>query len=910
MYYYFMDEVSLTKLNYPSNTSTNILHMSNLEAIQLALSEDQTDDIIIEHVIGDMFQNFPEAQGLFLYKRVNQQVELATASVKSPLDCFLDLAKGEELFSFDSFEICARYEYLNLVEICEQSVFTKLKTALIQTQVKECLLLPIKLHKDVNAILLVVLSTTKSTTDVQWTQTHIKAAQTLLYSLFLILQKRERSELQAQLQQCLLDFKTIDETLSQFADLLLAYEESIFQIQVFSLDKDYVKDFHVYGQMTEFEEHIKENILSQGNVHIGFNKTFEQAVKTKSSIYTADVSLDPNWSTQATSQTRSIIYFPLLAYDKQVVGVFCAISNKVDGFSKTDIQLLEHTVLKVNLVFQSHFRILDLEENVSQLSQIAEISQTLQSTTSIKEAQFESLKVIVQETSANYCYIANFDKDKNCFDIQARANTVDISLAPMQRLVLNSVVLQKYLTSSSSVPLHFDSESPEFLESCKSMFGIEEDVQELLMCPLVIQDSVVSELAIILTGESFSQNNIALVQTIISSYGNCVSRIESANTAKSEAASYKELASFGAKIEELQNFDELIDYGIQQFMSIFGITDANYYTPINDTEVITNTKSWGTEIFDTERFSIDQSPIMAYALESREPVYITDYPNHPQSTRPIVEKGLKSVIFLPVEYADKVVGCIALHGMKEKIYLSDSNFDLARQFLNRLRNALERHDYVRQLEQSREDTLRSLGIVLEHRDLETQGHTDRVVTLSRNFAKQISLSDEKSQELVFGAYLHDIGKLAIPDRILLKPGKLSDEEFNEIKTHAVRGFDMANKIPLLSEASSLLVRHHHEQWLGAGYPDKLQGNEIPFLARMFTLVDVYDALRSHRPYKKAWTKEECFVELREKSGIMFDPDLVEEFIIIAEDYDDAYQDYNLYQENADLFNMKQELMFD
>ena len=309
-----------------------------------------------------------------------------------------------------------------------------------------------------------------------------------------------------------------------------------------------------------------------------------------------------------------------------------------------------------------------------------------------------------------------------------------------------------------------------------------------------------------------------------------------------------------------------------------------------------------------EVIPVSDSPILHSVIAEKQTLYIPDYPSHQQSLSFLIEKGLRSLVFLPVEYANKVVGCMALHGIDDKLDLSESDLDLVRQFLSRLRNALERSDYISQLEKSREDTLRSLGIVLEHRDFETQGHTDRVVTLSRNFAKQINLSNEARQELVFGAYLHDIGKLAIPDRILLKPGKLTNEEFDEIKTHSVRGFEMANKIPLLSEASSLLVRHHHEKWEGTGYPDKLQGEEIPFLARMFTLVDVYDALRSHRPYKKAWTKEECFVELREKSEIMFDPQLVEDFIIVADDFDEAYKEHNTYKETEALFKQKQNLM--
>ena len=354
----------------------------------------------------------------------------------------------------------------------------------------------------------------------------------------------------------------------------------------------------------------------------------------------------------------------------------------------------------------------------------------------------------------------------------------------------------------------------------------------------------------------------------------------------------KKLARFGATIEELQNFDELIEFGTRQLMSIFNIGDAYYYEFKDNYNTAVSIKSWGAEIFQSQEFDVPKETTLGMAISTKEIVYVKDYCRHEYHKPEVATQGLKSVLFLPIKYGNTLVGCMALHGMYDIVDLRESDLDLARQFLSRLRNALERRDYVGQLEHSREETLRSLGIVLEHRDLETQGHTNRVIDLARNFAMQLQLSDKESKELLYGACLHDIGKLAIPDRILLKPGKLTTEEFEEIKLHTVHGFDMASKIPLLPEASSLLVKHHHEQWQGSGYPHNLEGDGIPVLARMFSLIDVYDALRSKRPYKEPWTKEASFTELRDQKGIMFDPALVEEFIVVADGYDKTYEDFN------------------
>lgn len=907
-----------SKLN---SINTLHLHIEGLQQFHQALNEDQSDVLMIENVVQGLGPHFPDANALLLYRKINGEIKLSTSCIQNQQDELSFLIDGlhvdnlsSPLLSVESFEVCAKHSCLSIKDDYEDSyendayengAFDKLRDFLVKAKLKECLLIPVCLHNDANAVLVVLKKTQHDIAE-----EIVESAKVLLTNFFLMIQKRCRARLQAQLQTQLLEFQTIDKTFSEFAGLLLASEEAIFQIQILSLHEDYVYDFRVYGQMNEFEDTIKENVLSKGNVHISFNGTLERAVKTRSSIYTPDVTLDPEWSNESASKTRSIIYFPLLSYDKNVVGVFCATSSRVHGFSAADKCFLEQTMGVVNLAFQSHHRILDLQENVVQMGHLAEVSQTLQKTNSVEEAQFESLQVIMQETPASSCFFLEFNKEESYFRVKARANTITIDVSPGQNLYPDAKLLEAHLQTNSSAPLHLKSESPraELLKSVKSVFGIDKAIEELILCPLVVKDSIITELAVIFTEDQFTASDISLAQTLISSYGNCISRIESNQLAKTEMIAYKNLAGFSAKIEEIQNFDELIDYGIKQLMSIFGITDANYYICIDDNETVVNAKSWGTELFSKDLVTISESPILHSVISQKQLLYVQDYPNHNQSLPLLIDKGLRSLVFLPVEYANTIVGCIALHGIDDRLKLNESDLDLIRQFLSRLRNALERTDYIRQLERSREDTLRSLGIVLEQRDLETRGHTDRVVELSRSFAKQLKLSDEQIKELVLGAYLHDIGKLAIPDRILLKPGKLSNEEFDEIKTHAMRGYNMAEKMPLLPRASSLLVRHHHEQWQGSGYPDKLKGEEIPFLARMFTLVDVYDALRSHRPYKKAWTQEESFEELRDKKGILFDPDLIEDFVVVAQAYDDVYKMHNVEQENIELHNQKQQLM--
>jgi putative nucleotidyltransferase with HDIG domain len=184
----------------------------------------------------------------------------------------------------------------------------------------------------------------------------------------------------------------------------------------------------------------------------------------------------------------------------------------------------------------------------------------------------------------------------------------------------------------------------------------------------------------------------------------------------------------------------------------------------------------------------------------------------------------------------------------------------------------------RDLEAAALDGLRRLALAAEYRDDNTHEHTQRVGELAARLARALGHDDRTVQLVRQGAPLHDLGKIAIPDTVLLKPGRLTREEFEVVKTHAVLGARvLAGGETDVLQVAERVVRSHHERWDGTGYPDGLAGADIPLEGRLVAVADVYDVLVHERPYKESWTVEAAAEEIRRGAGTQFDPDVVRAF---------------------------------
>lgn len=340
------------------------------------------------------------------------------------------------------------------------------------------------------------------------------------------------------------------------------------------------------------------------------------------------------------------------------------------------------------------------------------------------------------------------------------------------------------------------------------------------------------------------------------------------------------LEAFSEQLERLDAPEAVIEEGLKMTRDLLGFKTAFFANLEGDAlrpkTVIGDMRQEVTALLGSRRYG-PATGVVGQAIASRQAAWADDYPAHPVALPEWTAAGLKSMVAVPVLHRGELVGLLCLMSFHAWRPVTPQTRQLLEAVALRLGHALERAESLGELRQTLEGSLLTLGVALEARDLETSGHTERVVALSRALGSALGLSENQLTDLRYGAYLHDIGKLAVPDAILLKPGKLEPGEWKLMKAHSIRGFELAQRIPSLSRGALEVIRHHHEHWDGAGYPDGISGEAIPLLARVFAVCDVYDALTSERPYKRAWSPQAALAEIGAQADRQFDPRVARTF---------------------------------
>lgn len=351
-------------------------------------------------------------------------------------------------------------------------------------------------------------------------------------------------------------------------------------------------------------------------------------------------------------------------------------------------------------------------------------------------------------------------------------------------------------------------------------------------------------------------------------------RVEEVNTLN------RVMEDFSATDSSYGIFNKVVDLGVEElkadrvFFHIYSDQDASMV-------LVASAASDYTDPVVDETFGEDISEKAQAFI--RECLGTDDNPCLISETRAAnqLDESIKSFMVVPLKIRDKIFGVASAFIFRQDCFFSEKDIYYMNFITQKAASAIENIALYENIYENLFSTLFAFVTALEVRDLYTRKHSTRVAKYAHLIAEEMGCTEEELDVINFAGSLHDIGKIGIRDDILLKPGRLTDEEYEKIKEHPVIGADIISKLGLWDREMEI-IRHHHERFDGTGYPDGLAGDEIPKLARIMSVADCYDAMASDRSYRKKMEKNKVLNIIQKNSGTQFDPVVVDAFLRIAD----------------------------
>jgi PAS domain S-box-containing protein/putative nucleotidyltransferase with HDIG domain len=380
---------------------------------------------------------------------------------------------------------------------------------------------------------------------------------------------------------------------------------------------------------------------------------------------------------------------------------------------------------------------------------------------------------------------------------------------------------------------------------------------------------------------------VNLLTTIAEMAGNAIQRTTLHEKTQKQLGLFQALSEIDRAILSNLDLSHNLKLLLQNVTGQLGVDAANImlFDPVLQTLQSVEGTGFRTESFERKVIDIGEG-YAGKAASERKIVRVDDLDDNvdnPRLARALIGEGFTSYFAVPLIAKGELRGVLEIFN-RTPLNPDEEWFNLLNSLAGRAAIAIDTIKVFENLERTNQDLILSYDATIEGwsraldlRDKETEGHSQRVTNLGLELARRMGLSGQQLVNFRRGALLHDIGKMAVPDTILFKPSKLTDEEWIVMKKHTTYAQEMLMDISYLRDALEIPYSHH-ERWDGSGYPLGLKEEQIPISARIFAVADVYDALTSDRPYRAAWTKEKTVAYIREESGKLFDPNVVDVFL--------------------------------
>lgn len=659
--------------------------------------------------------------------------------------------------------------------------------------------------------------------------------------------QRDRQRLAARLRQ--------EERLSRILGMLSAYRtaETLWQTLP-QLLADMLAGFKVFALRLQ-----NDQLLAVGNPQQSFN--WDQA-----------------WQAMGNKRLRTLaltgggteVYVPMLDFQGQPLGALALVGPV--AFNPQDRPLLETVAQGVGHAISRLEAQSRQQKELDRLQALAQAGQVLVPAYSVKEVYQRVVEEVMRGTRAASALVSRYLPEEDVLEVEA-ASGYAAEQAIGRRFSRGQAVGWRVVEAGKPLFIpdvaHLD--LAQFASGTRSggaYLGVPLTDPEGQCIGVLSADTAGA-------GGEIGIQDSYILEAIAQVAGITVARLQALEEARQIAEHNRALVQMSSDLELLTEPLEIARRALETLLPLSGFQVGGMFRLQQDTlapaVVVGQLPTDQAEAFRQvpnlikERF-LNPMPLPGQTL------VVPDLHNLPTSQPGHLHGGLRTLMLTQLHQQGKVVGWLVLASFGEVRQVQAESRSLFGATARRVERALERVAHLEEITYTREAALRSLGLGLELRDLETKGHTDRVVKLTELLGQRLNFPDPEGLRL--GAYLHDLGKLAVPDSILHKPGPLSTSERRTIMFHPEVAFEMLQGLSFLPQTTLNVVRYHHEHWDGSGYPLGLSGEEIPLEARIFSVVDVYDALAYARPYKPAWQQSQVYAELTRLAGETLDPKVV------------------------------------
>lgn len=609
-----------------------------------------------------------------------------------------------------------------------------------------------------------------------------------------------------------------------------------------------------------------------------------RAIKTRKPQIVGDVLKDkdyyPSWS-----ESRSELAIPILVGD-DVFGVINAESQEADFFTKEDLNLLSSIARQMAIAIE---RIQLSEQQTQRNKELAALYETSLAVSSILDTQ-DLYQRVYQQINAAFQPDAFILATFNAFD-----ESITITYAVEEGQRVEDIINQRYTAEDSGLMgwLMRNRQSLRFGDMTKEQLPVEspqegKPIRSWLGVPLIAKGKVVGAISVqCFEEEVYSDSHCLLLESMAGQLAIALDNAALLEQSQNQIERLAALHDIDMAINSSLDLRVIMNILLDQVIDRLGVDAAAILLLDARTNTLRFTSSRGFKTHDIENYSLDmQGASFGHTAIERHLVQALDLDREANTlgyTDIMQNESFESFFSVPLIAKGMMMGVLDVFH-RTPLNPDQDWFNFLETLAGQAALAIDNSALLDNLNQTNTElteaydtTLEGWSRALDMRDRETEGHTRRVAEMTIKIARELNIPEEEIVHIRRGALLHDIGKMGIPDSILLKPGPLSEKEWEIMRTHATRAYELLNPISYLRAALDIPL-HHHEKFDGSGYPQGLKGEDIPLAARVFAVVDVWDALTSDRPYREAWTAKKSLDYIREQSGKHFDPNVVDVFL--------------------------------